>query len=168
MKKAFKFLLPAAAIALVLLLLLWQNGVFAPKGGEGMPAGTVRLAIRCDRALLCDGLKDETRAVLPENGVMGEGTVMIYTDDTVFTVLTRYCKEHKIALSGVGATRYGVYVEGIGGLYELDGGEASGWMFSVNGEFPGKSAGDVTVSDGDEILWVYTLDLGKDVGSDAP
>ena len=163
MKKALRFILPALAVALVVLLLLWQNGVFTGGAPQGEPVGTARIAIRCDRALACETLKEETRAILPENGVIGEGELTLYEGDTAFTALTRYCKEHKIALASVGATRYGVYVEGIGGLYELDGGASSGWMFSVNGEFPGKSAGDVSVVDGDEILWVYTLDLGKDV-----
>ena len=163
MKTALKFILPAAALLLVILLVLWQNGVFSqPKTGEEI--GTVHLAIRCDRALASDSLKDGTRAVLPEDGVMGETDLTLYENDTAFSVLSRYCKENKIALSSKGSTRYGIYVEGIGGLYELDGGAESGWMFAVNGAFPSKSAGDFTLKDGDEVLWVYTLDLGKDVG----
>ena len=37
-------------------------------------------------------------------------------------------------------------------------------MFRVNGEFPNYICSDVTVADGDTIEWVYTCDLGADVG----
>lgn len=167
MKKAVRIALPLAAILLVVLAILWQNGAFS-RDDPGSPAGTVKLVIRCDRALDAPALKEEIRAILPESGVMGAGEVPLYENDTAFTLLTRFCKKQKLALEYKGATRYGVYVEGIGGLYELDCGSESGWMFSVNGDFVSKSAGDTPVSDGDEILWTYTLDLGKDVGSREP
>ena len=160
-KKALGILLPLAAVIIAAVVILWQNGVFAPKV-TGDAAGTAHVVIRCDRALAYENLKDGMQEILPEDGVMADAVVTVYTDDTVFTVLQRVCQENKIALSYRGATRYGVYVEGIGGLFEMDCGGVSGWMVSVNGSFIDKSAGDTPASNGDEILWVYTLD-GKDV-----
>lgn len=55
------------------------------------------------------------------------------------------------------------YVSSIDGLAEFACGSGSGWMYSVNGEYPDKSCGDYTLSDGDEVIWVYTLDLGDDL-----
>ncbi|MBQ3866424.1 MAG: DUF4430 domain-containing protein, partial [Clostridia bacterium] len=111
-----------------------------------------------------DRLKDNLRRILPEDGVLFQGTEEILEGDTAFTVLERVCRREKIALSSTGSTRYGIYVEGIGGLYEMDCGAQSGWMFSLNGDYPSKSAGDAALSDGDRVIWIYTCDLGKDVG----
>jgi len=59
----------------------------------------------------------------------------------------------------------GVYVEAINGFGEFDAGPLSGWMYKVNGEFPGYSASLYMLKDNDEVEWVYTRDLGKNVGN---
>ena len=55
------------------------------------------------------------------------------------------------------------YIEGIQNLYEYDGGRWSGWMYAVNGEYPGTGCGSYEVSLGDQITWNYTCDLGMDL-----
>lgn len=57
------------------------------------------------------------------------------------------------------------YIEGIGQFYEFDCGELSGWMYRVNGEFPNYGCSLYELKAGDKVEWVYTCDLGKDVGS---
>ena len=59
---------------------------------------------------------------------------------------------------------HSAYIEGIGNLYEFDVGELSGWMYSVNGWFPNYGCSRYQLQNGDVICWVYTCDLGKDVG----
>ncbi|HHT01755.1 MAG TPA: DUF4430 domain-containing protein [Firmicutes bacterium] len=59
----------------------------------------------------------------------------------------------------------GGYVRSIGDLAEFDHGPESGWMFSVNDDYPDVGAADWRVSDGDQIRWSYTLNLGADVGN---
>lgn len=59
------------------------------------------------------------------------------------------------------------YVEGINNLYEFDCGQLSGWMYNVNGWFPNYGCSKYTVQDGDVINWVYTCNLGKDVGDNS-
>ena len=59
------------------------------------------------------------------------------------------------------------YIEGINYLYEFDGGNLSGWMYKVNGWFPNYGCSSYYLSDGDVIEWVYTCDLGKDVGDNS-
>jgi hypothetical protein len=56
------------------------------------------------------------------------------------------------------------YIEGINNLYEFDAGELSGWMYKVNGWFPNYGSSRYVLKDGDVIEWVYTCDLGRDVG----
>ena len=47
--------------------------------------------------------------------------------------------------------------EALGGytLIEMDNGQLSGWMYTVNGFHPGLGLNDKVVSDGDEIVWHY-------------
>ena len=56
------------------------------------------------------------------------------------------------------------YIEGIANLYEFDCGPLSGWMYQVNGWFPNYGCSRYQMQDGDNIAWVYTCDLGNDVG----
>ena len=56
------------------------------------------------------------------------------------------------------------YIEGIANLYEFDVGNESGWMFRVNDWFPNYGCSRYVLKDGDTVEWVYTCDLGKDVG----
>ena len=48
-------------------------------------------------------------------------------------------------------------------IYEFSCGEQSGWMYEVNGVYPGKSCSKYDVEDGDIIKWNYTCKLGKDL-----
>ena len=56
------------------------------------------------------------------------------------------------------------YIEGIANLYEFDCGELSGWMYRVNGWFPNYGCSRYVLQDGDTVEWLYTCDLGEDVG----
>ena len=87
----------------------------------------------------------------------------LYAGETVFDVLKRVTTENGVVLS-YRETVYGTYIDGIAGVYEFDRGSLSGWMYRVNGYFPSYSAALYTLSPGDSVEWLYTLDLGKDVG----
>ena len=56
------------------------------------------------------------------------------------------------------------YIEGIYNLYEFDVGDGSGWMYKVNDWFPNYGCSRYQLQNGDVIEWVYTCDLGDDVG----
>jgi hypothetical protein len=57
-----------------------------------------------------------------------------------------------------------LYLEGISNLYEFDAGELSGWMYKVNGWFPNYGSSRYQLKQGDVIEWLYTCELGKDIG----
>lgn len=60
----------------------------------------------------------------------------------------------------------GEYVRSIGGLAEKkEGYPLSGWLFRINGSFPGVGAGSAIIRNGDQVEWLYTLDGGKDLGN---
>lgn len=54
-----------------------------------------------------------------------------------------------------------------GFLSEFDCGTYSGWMYCVNGSFPGVGASAYTLNNGDVMRWQYTCEgLGADIGAD--
>jgi hypothetical protein len=97
--------------------------------------------------------------------VLEPAAVELKKDDTVLDVLKRITRKNKIQMEykGLKAT---AYIEGIDNIYEFDHGAKSGWMYRVNGEFPNKSAGAYALKEGDVIEWLYTIDLGKDLGAE--
>lgn len=125
------------------------------------------LSVRCDTIL--DNLKifnKDKLEVLPKDGVIfSKQKVDFYKGESVFNVLQREMKKNKIHMEFVMTPMYNsVYVEGINNLYEFDTGELSGWMYRVNGWFPNYGASRYQLQDGDQVEWVYTCDLGRDVG----
>ena len=134
---------------------------------KAAPACT--LSISCATALdhpnLC---APEVRALLPADGwLLKETTVPIKEGDSVFDVLLRTCREKGIPMEYTDTPLYdSAYIEGIGGLYEFDVGELSGWTYSVNGSFPNYGCSLYPLEEGDAVFWVYTCDLGRDVGGD--
>ena len=132
-----------------------------------MAESTCTLEIRCDTLLQhLDELSSGKASLVPADGVLlAKTTVTFEPGETVFDVFRRVLRERKIHFEYVDAVVYdSSYIEGIGNLYEFDCGEGSGWMFSVNGISPGLGCSQYTLSDGDEILFAYTCDLGADLG----
>ena len=130
---------------------------------------TCTLEIRCDTLLGNLAKMQEGKAALvPEDGVMLEATEVEFTaGESVFDVFRKVLREEKIHFEYVDASAYdSVYIEGIGNIYEFDCGPQSGWMFSVNGIYPGLGCSAYTLADGDVILFNYTCDLGADLGAD--
>lgn len=128
---------------------------------------TCTLSVRCDTILLnMKWLSDGKAELVPADGVIfPEKTVVFYEGESVFDVLIREMRQNKIHLEFTDTPVYNsAYIEGIANLYEFDCGERSGWMYKVNGRFPDYGCSRYTVSPGDKIEWVYTCDLGADVG----
>ena len=144
------------------------NAALKPK--EPKPV-TVTLEIRCD-TLSSDMSKLENPAIadyIPEDGIiLAQTTYKGTTDNTVFDALNTLCRNNDIQLEFSYTPVYeSYYIEGINYLYEFDGGNLSGWMYQVNGWFPNYGCSSYYLSDGDVIQWVYTCDLGKDVGDNS-
>lgn len=128
---------------------------------------TCTLEVRCDTLLThLEELKGNKAALVPENGqILEEREVEFEAGESVFDVFRRVLKEEKIHFEYTDASVYdSVYIEGIGNLYEFDCGEQSGWMFSVNGIYPGLGCSAYTLADKDAIVFSYTCDLGADLG----
>ena len=128
---------------------------------ENVCTFTIECSTVLDHPDLLDSAVSE---YIPVDGVILSGTDVAFGDgETVCDALRRVCAENGIALETAGALG-GVYVEGIGHLYEFDCGSGSGWMYRVNGEYPNYGCDSYVLSPGDVVEWKYTCDFGADVG----
>ncbi len=128
---------------------------------------TCTLSVRCDTILQnIEWLDSKKVNIVPKDGVIfSEKTVTFYEGESVFNLFMREMKRNKIHLEFENTPIYNsAYIEGIANLYEFDCGELSGWMYKVNDWFPNYGCSRYQLKAGDKIEWVYTCDLGNDVG----
>lgn len=115
-----------------------------------------------------DKLDPKKETYPPKDGwVLKPITVSFEEGDTVFDVLEKVTRERRIHMEYQGANQgmyNSVYVQGIAQLYEFDCGNLSGWMYSINGAYVPQGASATTLEDGMVIKWMYTCDLGRDLG----
>ena len=139
----------------------------APAPDPEPAAPTCTISIACTTILdNLDKLDPDKTDFIPADGwLLGETKAEFSEGESVFDVLRRVCRDKNIHLEFTNTPAYGsVYIEGIGNIYEFDCGDLSGWMYKVNGWFPNYGCSQYTLTDGDTVSWVYTCDLGYDVG----
>lgn len=132
---------------------------------------TVTISIRCDTIL--DNYNDLDPSLRSDEFVPSDGVILPPTEyvlrpgDTVFDILDRAVRYNRIQMEYQGADKnsYGsVYIQGIHYLYEFSCGPLSGWMYRVDGVYPNYGCSKYDLTDGQVIEWIYTCNLGKDVG----
>lgn len=147
-------------------------------GGEAVPDGnnppapeqtnTCTIEIRCDTILGNLGdLNPAKTSYVPSDGViLSRRTVEFKEGESAFDVLKRVTRDSKIQMEYEMKAMYsGVYINGIGNLYERDCGSQSGWMYQVNGVFPQFGISNYTLKPGDQIRLLYSCKgYGADVG----
>lgn len=127
------------------------------------------LSVKCDTIINNkDKLNSEKLKLIPQDGIIfAEQEVTFYEGESVFNLLVREMKKNKIHLEFVNTPIYNsAYIEGIANLYEKDCGENSGWKYMVNGHSPNFGCSNYQLKEGDKVEWVYSCDLGKDVGGE--
>ena len=167
MKHIVKVMILMLALSLLVGCGKTNTAQVADSNGDGKL--TCTLEVRCDTLLVnLDGMQPEKAALVPEDGVILAVTEVEFTaGESVFDVFRKALREEKIHFEYVDASAYdSVYIEGIGNIYEFDCGPQSGWMYSVNGVYPGLGCSAYTLADGDVIVFNYTCDLGADLGAD--
>ena len=152
------------SLLLAVLTAALLTGCGAPQAG---PSYHCTVSISCASILehmeLCS---EEKRELVPEDGwILAPVTVEFTAGQSVFDVLLATVKAQSIHMEYQNTPMYETaYIEGIGNLYEFDCGALSGWMYRVNGWFPNYGCSRYAVQAGDVIEWMYTCDLGSDVG----
>jgi len=141
---------------------------------EQAGAAEEKAVLHCTFSISCktildhmDSFDEDKAEVLPEDGVIfAEGEVAFSEGESVFDVLLRETKTNKIHMEFTKTPIYDTnYIEGIHNIYEFDCGELSGWMYRVNGTFPNYGCSRYLLADGDTIEFLYTCDLGRDIGA---
>ena len=149
-----------------------------PSGGSGSGGNsqssqpeedtlTCTLSVTCKTVLdNLDLLDPAKKNCIGDNGVIyAKKTVSFEEGETVFDVLSREMQKNGIHMhSSFNPVFNSRYIKDINNLYEFDCGEGSGWMYRVNGVFPNYGCSQYQVEDGDTIEWLYTCDLGVDLG----
>ena len=156
-------------LVLVLLCGCGKSNTADVKDTDGDGKLTCTLEIRCDVLLnRLDQMEVQKAALVPDDGVLLRVTeVEFHGGESVFDVFRKVLRAEKLHFEYVDASAYdSVYIEGIGNLYEYDCGPQSGWMYSVNGIYPGLGCSAYTLADGDVIIFSYTCDLGADLGAE--
>lgn len=128
---------------------------------------TCTLSVRCDTILdNMAWIAPEKAEIIPLDGIiLTEQEVTFYEGESVFNLLKREMKKNKIHFEFVNTPIYNsAYIEGIANIYEFDCGELSGWLYKVNGWFPNYGCSRYQLKEDDKVEWVYTCDLGNDVG----
>ncbi len=145
-----------------------------PQPVEPQDAETTDEEFHCTISISCATILDnmgwldpEKVELVPEDGwILKPIEVTFYEGESVFNVLVRTCKQQGIHMEFVNTPIYNsAYIEGIHNLYEFDCGQLSGWIYKVNGWSPNYGCSRYALQDGDVIEWVYTCNLGIDVGA---
>ena len=157
--KNFMALLLALAVALALIWLVRLESAEDYYGSEtqkGEIVGTVTMTIRCD------AVAGQAEHIAADGVILPTVSFDIDADDTVYDILTEAVKKYEIQMDKSGADGF-YYVSGMAYLYEFDFGDLSGWTYSVNGERASVGCDAYKLSDGDVIVWEYSLTLGKEL-----
>lgn len=155
-----------AVIVVLALLAVWAvYALVIDRDGKEI---TVQVSVRCD-TLAEDMSKLKDKALtdyIPQDGeILPVTDVTIKDGQSAYDALSKICKEKDIHLEASYTPAYdSYYVEGINYLYEFDAGKLSGWMFRLNGTFPDRGCSESVLKEGDLVEFLYTCDLGRDVG----
>ena len=157
-------------VALILIMIAGLVAFWIFRGNEPqMPRDyfTVTLTVSAETLLENMHLLDRNKhELVPTGGIIFSETVVIaYEGENVFDMLNREMRNAGIHLVFRRMPVFdSVYIEGINNIFEFDAGALSGWKYRVNGVFPSISASSYILQEGDFIEWLYTVDLGRDLG----
>lgn len=102
-------------------------------------------------------LTDGKEAYVPSNGyILKDYSLTAKQGESVYSLLKRACDENNIPLNATDSG-FGKYVYGINNLDQKDCGSESGWKYSVNGIYPGRSCDAEKIKSNTKIVWKYVI-----------
>ncbi|MDY5704484.1 MAG: DUF4430 domain-containing protein [Lachnospiraceae bacterium] len=121
----------------------------------------VSIEISCSRVAGANAsrIQDESKRSHVEslnNGEILSANVTMMPNQSVYDALVKATQAAGVEL-GARNSNFGTYVYEIDNLREKDAGPNSGWMYSVNGAVPQKSAAAYYPKEGDTIQWFYVV-----------
>lgn len=120
----------------------------------------ISISIDCINASNAKLYEKFSEKVVPKNGIILKETFIDFKQgQSAYDVLKLICRQNNIILSVKGFGEQ-VYIAGINGLKEFDGGQNSGWLYTINGKMPEVGVGSYKLEDGDKIQLRYTVNIG--------
>lgn len=102
-------------------------------------------------------LTDGKEAYVPSSGyILKDYSLKAKQGESVYSLLKRACDENNIPLNATDSG-FGKYVYGINNLDQKDCGSESGWKYSVNGIYPGRSCDAEKIKSNTKIVWKYVI-----------
>lgn len=164
-------LIPAAVLLAAVSGGVWLLDIRTPEEYYSAGStGTMRITVSAECSSALDNMDKIDPAVNPSEVVPEDGRVisvcevMLPEGASAFDALTAAARQQQVRVDYTGGV-YGAYVRGIGYIYEFGFGDLSGWLYKVNGGYPDVSASAYSLKEGDIVEFVYTCDLGGDVGN---
>lgn len=146
-KKRYKNALAVLAVAIALLAAVLMLNIETPD--EHFKAESRQYQHYATFAIYCDAI---TREPVPYDGVViGECLIGFDDGESVSDILKRAAKQNGITVDGT------EYIRTIGTLSEMQYGPLSGWLYSVNDEYPAVPCTEYFPADDDVIIWRYTV-----------
>ena len=160
-KKNIKKKRMAALIVLAVLIVVSAAAELIINAGKEGTAN-VHIQIRCDKlAEAPEKLKDQTLVqYIPDDGEALARLKYIANDgDSALDILEKICSNKNIEIkkNSEGA------IQSIGYFKNGDCGQGSGWVYTVNGRLMDEDPAEYIVRDGDEIVWAFSLNGGRDI-----
>ncbi|MDO4516608.1 MAG: DUF4430 domain-containing protein [Bacillota bacterium] len=160
-KKTRNLIIALVMLAVLLVEPFWGSIKSAVTGEDAQTgASTEAPQITCTVAVSCQNLwenpdlaEQATLDLLPEDGWMLRETQLTVPEGTTVLETLQWAAEE----AGLTVTTSGspAFVESIGGLATGDGGDVSGWTYTINGETIMESAAVQTVSQDDQVVWSF-------------
>lgn len=151
------------AVLAAVFAALWHGKSPAAEEGGDTCTLSVSCAVLLDRL---DTLEEGKRELVPADGFLLPPTEVAFSaGESAFDVLNRTLRDRGIHMEFSETPVYqSTYIEGIGNIYELDGGPMSGWLYLVNGSVPEYGCSQYILQNGDKVEFLYSCDGGADVG----
>lgn len=128
------------------------------------PKQTITVTVSIDCKTAVNAGYDLAAQVSSGGVILGATKVELDPGATVYDALKKVTGSRGIPVGKVGSGSR-IYIASINSLGEGDCGSESGWMYSVNGGYPGQGCGKQVLQSGDRVQWRYTLNLGSDLGA---
>jgi len=166
-KLSKKRLVSVGVVAGVMVCLIWLVRIQSKeeyRADTGRNGSGAQIAVMVE--IRCDSVAGRAEYIPVDGVILAQMQVFVPEQSSAFEALAEACRLYEIQLEyqgGAVSTEF-AYVEGIAYLYEHDFGDLSGWMYLVNEEKPGVGSGEYVLEEGDRVLWIYSTDIGKDVG----
>ena len=161
-KRSYKSYLFVVILAVIAALGVRFINVAKPSDYYGRDDTPITDPVRTTISIRCDTVAGE-KSYIPKNGVILDKTeITMNKGQTAYDQLISAVKANSIQIDVSG----GSYVSGIANIYEMDFGDLSGWMYRVNGKFADVNCNEYKLGEGDFVEWLYTKNIGKDIGED--